>query len=60
MKCKKNNKGECSKNCEYFKKALKEPNKYVCITFPQGLYNYDTVLVDIEKNKELLKELFGE
>jgi len=58
MKCEKNEKGECNENCKNWQIRLKEPNKYACMTFALGLYGYNTILVDIEKNKELFEELF--
>ena len=58
MKCEKNEKNECNENCENWKMHLKNPKKYACMTVPHGLYGYETVLVDIKKNKKLFEELF--
>jgi len=55
MKCEKDNYGKCKETCKFWLKHLENSNKhYVCLTVPHGLYDYDTILINADKNKELL------
>lgn len=55
MKCEKNELGECNKDCDYFLYKQKEPERFMCLTLPHGLYGDDTVLVEAKEWKRLMK-----
>lgn len=56
MICKRNELGECVVNCRYFIIKQKEPEKYMCVTLPQGLYGNDTVLIEKSEWERLMSE----
>ena len=57
MKCERNELGECKEDCEYQLLKLENPNKYMCLELPQGLYDKDIILVDIIEFYNIMKNI---
>lgn len=57
MECERNELGRCPKDCTYLQLKQNNPDRYMCVTLAQGLYEYDTILIENTEWTKLMKTI---